>query len=155
MRHVCVTESLMVSIKLDKSAYSARGFEASLKRWEEKWECHPHTGRLPGSRHGPLAADATCLLDSAYYHLHGSRQLRQMKRALLSGSADPWPNGDSAFVEAAQLPGLNGILVRAAKSLRLGARLGIQHLKKTSATTFSCFSLVSGYEGSRSLVGLR
>lgn len=154
LRHVCVTESLMVSIKLDKSAYSARGFEASLKRWEEKWESHPHSSRLPSSRHGPLAADATCLLNSAYYHLHGSRQLRHMKRALLSGSAS-WPNDDSAFLESAQLPGLNSILVRAAKSLRLGARLGIQHLKKTASTTFSCFSLISGYEGSRSLVMLR
>lgn len=145
----------MVSIKLDKSAYSARGFEASLKRWEEKWESHPHSSRLPSSRHGPLAADATCLLNSAYYHLHGSRQLRQMKRALLSGSAGSWPNDDSAFVESAQLPGLNSILVRAAKSLRLGARLGIPHLKKTASTTFSSFSLISGYEGSRSIVRLR
>lgn len=145
----------MASIKLEKSANSARGFEASLKRWEEKWESHPHSSRLPSSRHGTLAADATCLLNSAYYHLHGSRQLRQMKRAFLSDSADSWPNDDSAFLEAAQLPGLNSILVRAAKSLRLGARLGIQHLKKMAATTSSCFSLISGYEGGRSLVGLR
>lgn len=144
----------MVSIKLDKSAYSARGFETSFKRWEEKWESHPHSSRLPSYRYGPLAADATCLLNSAYYHLHGSRQLRRMKRALLSGSADSWPNDESAFVDSAQLPGLNSILVRAAKSLRLGARLGIQHLKKTASTTFSCFSLISGYEGSRSLVRL-
>lgn len=72
----------MLSIKLEKSAYSARGFEASLKKWEEKWQSHPQSSHLPSSHHSPLAADAISLLNSAYYHLHGSRQLRQMKRVL-------------------------------------------------------------------------
>lgn len=154
LRHVCVTESLMLSIKLEKSAYSARGFEASLKKWEEKWQSHPQSSHLPSSHHGPLAADAISLLNSAYYHLHGSRQLRQMKRVFMSGPADSWPSDGSAFLNAAQLPGLNSTLVRAAKSLRLYARLGIQNLKKTASTTFSCFSLISAYESGRNTRGL-
>ncbi|KAJ5198173.1 uncharacterized protein N7498_007290 [Penicillium cinerascens] len=121
--------------------------ETALRVWEDTWKRHPYCHSLPEAPHGPLMADSILVLNSAYFHLYASRQLRELKAFVRSPALQTSPLDLESLYSLPCHPGLVKGLTRAARSLLLRVRLGIRHLMKTVSLSHSCYGPLPSYEG--------
>lgn len=143
--HICSSQSTMAFHSLDTTQGFFSTLDASLRSWEESWKRHPHSSYQFISAHGPIMGDALALLNIAYYHIHGGRQLKFIRRFLKSNQ-EPSSFTFDRDLEPLEFPGLEKAINRAAMTIRLRSRFGISYLKRTGALTFAPYQMLSGFE---------
>jgi hypothetical protein len=147
LHFICSMKSLGEHCLPQSSHLEEASLESALRAWEEAWKRHPLSHTLPEAPQGPLMADSIVILNSAYYHLYASYQLRALKAFARSTT------NLVSQMELEQLcslqchPGLRKALNRALRILLLRVRVGIRNLVKTAPLIYVCYGPHPAYEG--------
>ncbi|PGG95202.1 hypothetical protein AJ79_10194 [Helicocarpus griseus UAMH5409] len=123
-------------VRLLNGLWNAQGADTS-------YECGSGSVAL----HAPLMKAARSLLDSAVFHLHGARQLRQMKWLLDNNVILRTPNEVERLFGGPFPTSLNEALLSAAKSWRSDIRRGLKYLQRVCqyrVSPLSCTALLEG-----------
>lgn len=138
---ICMRERLSLGYRDEPEISFITKMERTLASWELSWRRHPQAARVPRKHGDPLLLDCLSLLGSAYYHLYLSTELRALKTfARSNGRLSSLPNPQSRKLALKAVH-------YAANSWFVRAKLGIFHLRKTTALEYGAHSLVAGYEG--------
>lgn len=147
LSYICSTGNLGDYHVPRRSRVETGALETALKIWEEAWKIHPHSNILPENPHGPLMADSILILNSAYYHLYASDQLRVLKAFARLPAQQISRTELQRLCELPCNAGLMKALNRASQALLLRVRLGIRHLAKTASLSYACYGPLPAYEG--------
>lgn len=151
LSHICSVELLTRTKHPDLYSTFVKKMSAPLDMLDSMWNEQLSGSTASGSLPTPLIQCTRSLLDSAFYHLHGSEQLASMARLLKSPELLDNADELKRIQEVAELDSLEKALFRAAASLRIDSRLGLRYVQKVAPHRFAPLSSTAVAEGGRSL----
>jgi hypothetical protein len=145
--HICTFETLTKSTHTDLYPLFISKMSNSLDLLDEMWNEQHANKETNGALPTPLVQCTRALLDSAFYHLHGSPQLTGMTRLLKSPELAGQPDEVERIRHISQRGNIEKALFRAAATLRIDCRLGLRYMQKVAPHRFAPLSATSVAEG--------
>lgn len=149
LSHICSFEILTRTKHPEMYATFTAKMSGPLQLLHDMWNEQIAGGAANGALPTPLVQCTRSMLDSAFYHLHGSEQLAGMIRLLNSPDLLDDPNEMERIAGLARAITLEKALIRAATSLRIDCRLGLRYVQKVAPHRFAPLSATAVTEGGR------
>lgn len=147
--HVCEFEALTKAQNPDLFRTFTAQMDQPLQVLHNLWEDHPAAEARPCSIFPPMIWCARALLNSAYYHLYGSSELKAMKMILHEPSIVQNFASIRLLCQGPQSPGFEKCLIRAAETFLYCCRIGISYLKRLAPHRSTPLAVNPAYEGCR------
>lgn len=147
LNHICSFETLASSQHPELYTNFINKMSDPAQFLYNIWSEHAPSKMSDSSLPLPIIQCTRSLLDSTFYHLYGSDQLKSMKRLLRSPELLNNPEELQKLSEQPHSNSLGKALVRAATSLRSECRLGLRYVQKMAPHRFGPLSTTARTEG--------